>query len=237
MRFPTRPSISRPRAVACLPAALLAASLLGPALARAADAPAPGNGGTGATSTGANEPVIVPEVDRRDVRLPKFPSNDIEIGLFGGSYTTDNFGTSGVGGARIDYHVTEDFFLEVSFGVSRVSDKAFRQVLPGGIFATGVDTLRYRELSLGWNVFPGEIFLGGRHAKASAIYVIAGLGTTSFDQQRAQTASYGMGLRVFLRDWFAVRFDVRDHVFSYDLLGRRQTSHDPELTTGLSFLF
>ena len=196
--------------------------------ARAADATPASKG---------DDQVIVPDIDRRDVHLPKFPSNDIEIGLFGGTYTTDNFGTSGVGGMRLGYHITEDFFVEGSLGFSRVSDKAFRQVLPGGIFATGVDTLRYRELSLGYNIFPGEIFLGRKTAKAAAIYIIGGLGTTSFDQQRSQTFNYGMGARVFLKDWCAVRFDVRDHVFTYDLLGRRTTSHNPELTTGLSFLF
>jgi outer membrane beta-barrel protein len=215
--------------------ALAALAALAPLAARAADAPAPATNGP-STAKG-DEPVIVPDVDRRDVRVPKFPSNDIELGLFGGTYTTDNFGTSGVGGARLGYHITEDFFVEGSFGFSRVSDKAFRQVLPGGIFATGVDTLRYRELSLGWNLLPGEVFLGSRTAKPSAIYVIAGLGTTSFDQQRAQTVNYGMGARVFVKDWFAVRFDVRDHVFVLDLLGRRQVTNNPELTTGLSFLF
>lgn len=222
-----------------LPHLLAAATLavlagLGARPAAAADAPA---AGSDAGAAGADTPVVQPDIDRRDVHLPRLPSNDIELGLFGGTYSTDNFGTSGVGGVRLDYHITEDFFVEGAFGFSRVSDKAFRQILPGGIFATGVDTLRYREMSLGWNVFPGEIFLGAHHAKASALYLIAGLGTTSFDQQRAQTASYGMGLRVFMRDWAVARFDVRDHVFTLDLLGRRQLTHNPELTTGLSFLF
>jgi outer membrane beta-barrel protein len=215
-----------------LPILLSALVALAPLATQAADAAT-----AGPSTSKADEPVIVPDVDRREVRVPRFPSNDIEFGLYGGTYTTDNFGTSGVGGGRLGYHITEDFFVEGSLGFSRVSDKAFRQVLPGGIFASGVDTLRYRELSLGWNVLPGEVFLGTRTAKPSAIYLIAGLGTTSFDQQRAQTVNYGMGARVFVKDWFAVRFDVRDHVFVLDLLGRRQVTNNPELTTGLSFLF
>lgn len=213
-----------------LPALALATLL--PLAAAAADSAAT----PGATSA-ANEQVVNPEVDRREVHLPKFPSNDIEFSLFGGSYSTENFGSSGVGGARLGYHITEDFFVEGSFGFSRVSDKAFRQVLPGGIFATGVDTLRYREFSLGYNVLPGEVFLGRKTAMPSAIYIDAGFGTTSFDQQRAQTASFGMGARVFLKDWFAVRFDVRDHLFVLDLLGRRQLTNNPEITSGLSVLF
>ena len=44
----------------------------------------------------ANEQVIVPQVDRRDVKLPRFPSKDFEFGVFAGTYSTENFGASGV---------------------------------------------------------------------------------------------------------------------------------------------
>ena len=57
----------------------------------------------------------MPEVDRRDITVPKFPSNDFEIGLFAGTYATQNFGTSAVGGLRLGYHITEDFFVEGVF--------------------------------------------------------------------------------------------------------------------------
>ncbi len=46
----------------------------------------------------ANEQVIVPQVDRRDVRLPRFPSKDFELGLLGGTFATQNFGTPGLAG-------------------------------------------------------------------------------------------------------------------------------------------
>ena len=54
----------------------------------------------------ANEQVVVPQVDRRDIQVPKFPSNDFEIGLFAGTYATQNFGTSAVGGLKLGYHIT-----------------------------------------------------------------------------------------------------------------------------------
>ena len=38
--------------------------------------------------------VIVPEVERREVKLPKFPSKDIAVGLFAGTYATQNFGST-----------------------------------------------------------------------------------------------------------------------------------------------
>ena len=84
----------------------------------------------------ANEQVVVPQVDRRDVRVPRYPSNDFEIGAFVGTYATENFGTSLVYGVRLGYHVTEDFFVQGVYAQTKVSDEAFRQILPGGVFAT-----------------------------------------------------------------------------------------------------
>ena len=58
--------------------------------------------------------VIVPQVERRDVKLPKFASRDFSLGLFTGVYATQNFGTSSVSGVRLGYHVTEDVFVEAT---------------------------------------------------------------------------------------------------------------------------
>src|SRR5215212_8756224 len=74
------------------------------------------------TPAGNNDQVVIPQVDRRDIEKPKFPSNDFEIGLFTGTYATQNFGSSWVYGARIGYHITEDFFVEGVYGQTKVSD-------------------------------------------------------------------------------------------------------------------
>ena len=103
-----------------------------------------GSGATFAQQTRAdNNQVVVPEVERREVKLPKFPSNDIAVGLFAGTYATQNFGAAPVVGARLGYHISEDWFVEAALAQSKVSDEAFRQVLPGGIFATQKETLKY----------------------------------------------------------------------------------------------
>lgn len=186
----------------------------------------------------AGEPVVDPKVERRDVRVPKFPSKDFEIGVFGGVYGTQSFGSSGVAGLRLGYHITEDFFVESAFGSTKVSDKTFEEIFPGaGPLADTDRKLNYYNLSAGYNVLPGEVFIGSRHAKASSLYLIAGVGSTKFANQKRQTMNVGFGFRVLLSDRFAIRLDVRDHIFSYDLLGVRQNSQNLELTTGLSFYF
>ncbi|HZE92762.1 MAG TPA: outer membrane beta-barrel domain-containing protein, partial [Rhizobacter sp.] len=87
------------------------------------------------------------------------------------------------------------------------------------------------------NVLPGEVFIGRRYAKPSAIYIIAGVGSTKFFQQREQTFNVGFGARVFLSDWAALQLDMRDHIFSLDLLGKRESTQNLELTGGLTFFF
>jgi outer membrane beta-barrel protein len=181
--------------------------------------------------------VVVPQVDRRDIEKPKFPSNDFEVGLFTGTYATQNFGSSWVYGARIGYHITEDFFVEGVYGQTKVSDELFRQILPGGIFPQDRAKLSYYNFSAGYNLFPGEIFIGGRRARPSQFYVVAGVGSTKFDAQRKPTFNAGFGYRVYLADWVALQLDLRDHVFSLDLLGKRQNTQNVELTGGLTFYF
>lgn len=185
----------------------------------------------------ANEQVVVPEVDRRDVRLPRYPSNDVEVGLYSGAYATENFGTSLVYGARVGYHLTEDFFVQGVFAQTKVSDEAFRQILPGGVFGAPTQKLTYYNLSVGYNILPGEVFLFSSRARPSQLFLIGGVGSTKFVDQRKPTYNFGFGFRVFMADWVSLQLDLRDHIFSLDLLGRRSTTQNLELTGGLSFYF
>ena len=223
---PYKPALAL-RATAATLATACVLVLLAHVEARAADATAPD----------ASDQVVNPDVERRDVHKPKYPSNDFEIGLFGGTYSSQNFGTAGVYGARLGYDITEDFFVEATYGLSKVSDKEFRQILPGGIFTAEQEKLKYYDLSLGWNFLPGEVFIGKNWAKASTMYAIGGIGNTSFDSQRMQTWNFGVGAKLFLADWVALRADVRDHIYTLDLLGKRGSTQNPELTLGASFFF
>jgi outer membrane beta-barrel protein len=200
-----------------------------PTVALAADPPV--------AEKAANQQVIVPEVDRRDIRKPRFPSNDFEVGVFGGTYATQNFGSSAVGGLRVGYHITEDVFVEAVYAQTKVSDEAFRQVLPGGVFAQTKEKLSYYNVSAGYNLLPGEVFFGSTRAKASAIYLIGGVGSTKFNTQRRQTINFGLGARLFLTDKAALQIDMRDHVFSLDILGKRQSTQNLEMTGGFTYFF
>jgi len=185
----------------------------------------------------ADDQVVVPQVERREVKPPRYPSNDFEVGAFIGTYATQNFGSSLVYGLRLGYAITEDFFVQGVYGSTKVSDDNFRQILPGGVFPTSSEQLSYYNLSVGYNVLPGEVFIGANRALPSAMYLIAGVGSTDFAGQSRQTFNVGLGARVFLKDSFAMQVDVRDHIFSLDVLGQSESTQNLELTFGFSFFF
>jgi outer membrane beta-barrel protein len=184
-----------------------------------------------------NEQVIEPAVPRRDVRVPKIPSRDIIAGAYLGTYSSEDFGASFVYGVRLGYHITEDFFVEGVYGTTNVSDENYRQILPGGVFPEKEETLSYYNLSVGYNILPGEVFFGSRYAMASALYLIVGVGSTKFLEQSKQTINFGLGYRVFLKDWAAIQVDFRDHLYTLDLLGQSKSTQNLELTAGVTFFF
>jgi outer membrane beta-barrel protein len=189
------------------------------------------------TTPSAGSQPIDPQVQRREVRLPSYPSRDIAVGAFVGTYATQNFGASTVSGIRIGYHVTEDIFVDATFGQTKVSDENFRQILPGGIFVERSEKLSYYAVSAGWNLLPGEVFFGRSRAKATQGYLVAGIGSTRFAGQQRQTVNVGFGLRLLWNDRLALQADVRDHMYSLDLLGKRQSTQNLEVTGGLTLFF
>jgi outer membrane beta-barrel protein len=213
---------------------LMAALGLGPMLAGAAEQqPAEESAGQPA----ADQQVIVPEVDRRPVKVLHIPSNDIEVGLFMGAFSTQYFGTDLIGGARLGYHITEDFFAEAVYGNTRATDEVFRQILPAGIFKNPKEKLTYYNVSFGFNVLPGEVFFWKTKARPSALYLIAGIGSTDFLDQRHLTVNAGLGTRIWLADWAALQVDMRDHIFSLDVLGQQRSTQNLEFTGGVTFFF
>lgn len=180
--------------------------------------------------------VIQPEVDRRDVKIPRIDSSDFEIGAYGGMLSIEDFGSSAVYGARLVYHVTEDYFVEGLYGRSSVSDQSFCDV---GLclFTQRQEELTYYALSLGYNLLPSEIFVGKGYAMNSAVYLLAGVGNTSFANESHFTFNVGLGLRVLPRDWLALHVTLRDYLFDTDFFGTNKLTNNVELTCGLSVYF
>ncbi len=182
--------------------------------------------------------VVEPEVERRDIRIADIDTENFEVGAFIGQMSVEDFGVNTVVGARLAYHLTEDFFTEVSIGRVDTEETSFERLSGAAQLLTDADReLTYYNVSLGYNILPGESFFGENRALNTSLYVIGGVGKTNFAGDDRFTLNLGRGLRVMPRDWFAIHADIRDHIFDIDLLGQEKTSHNFEAHFGATFFF
>ncbi len=182
------------------------------------------------------KPVIEPQIDRRDVHVPKIRSSDIEIGAYAGILSIQDFGAKSSSGWRLGYHVTEDLFLEGNYGRSTISDQSYYN-LGAAIFTSRILKLTYYNLSVGYNLFPGEVFIGKDWAMTSAVYVVGGIGNFNFANENHASFNFGFGIRVLPVDWLSLRLEVRDHLFQSDILGKNELKHNFDMTLGLAGYF
>ena len=184
------------------------------------------------------DPVIEPELDRRSITESDIDSEDFEVGAFAGVMSVEDFGTTFVYGARAAYHVSEDLFTEAAIGRTKTDKTSFEKLSGGAQVVSDDDrTLTYYNISIGWNLLPGEVFIGRGHAFNSALYIIGGVGNTDFADDNHFTINFGAGYRLLLNDWVAMHIDVRDHTYKSDLLGKDERKHNLEAHTGLTVFF
>jgi outer membrane beta-barrel protein len=183
-------------------------------------------------------PVIEPDVQRREIDPPRIDTEDFEVGVFAGQLSIEDFGVNTVAGARFAYHVTEGLFVELTAGRSDAELTSFERLSGAAQLLTDSEReYSYYNVSLGYNILPGEHFIGRRRAMNTQTYVIGGVGKTKFAGDDRFTINFGVGMRLMPLDWLAVHGDIRDHVFDIDLLGEEKTSHNLEATLGVTFFF
>src|SRR5512139_2375262 len=164
--------------------------------------------------------VVEPAVKRRDVEPAAIDTENFEAGLFVGTISIEDFGSSVVYGARAAYHFTEDLFAEATVGTAKAGKTSYEDLSGAAELLTDSERqYTYYDLAIGWNALPGEVFFGGKRAMPSAVYFTLGAGSTRFAGDDHFTVALGAGLRLLVTDWLAAHLDVRDHAFESDLLG------------------
>jgi outer membrane beta-barrel protein len=182
--------------------------------------------------------VIDPQVERRAVETAKIDTENWEAGVYVGSLSVEDFEVNVAYGARIAYHLSEDFFAEAIVGTSDAGLSSFERLSGGAPLLTDSERqFTYYSLGFGWNALPGEIFLGGKRAYNSAFYLTLGAGATRFAGADRFTLTAGAGVRVLFKDWLAVHLDMRDYILDVDVLGANKSTHNYEATLGLTAFF
>ena len=186
----------------------------------------------------SSDQAVEPQLERRNITEADIDSENIEAGVFVGAMNVEDFGTNLVYGVRAAFHFTEDFFAEGAYGRTDTDQTSFEKLSGGAKLLSDDDRrLEYYNISIGYNILPGEVFIGGDHAFNSALYLIAGVGSTEFAGDSNFTVNVGTGFRLLMIDWIALRLDFRDHIFESDVLGSDKTMHNLEGTAGLTFFF
>ncbi|MGH8261336.1 MAG: outer membrane beta-barrel domain-containing protein, partial [Steroidobacteraceae bacterium] len=163
--------------------------------------------------------VIVPQVERRRIKVPHIRSTNIEVGGYYGTLNIEDFGAHPVYGVQAAYHITEDIFVQAEAGRSKGGFTSFEKLSNVQLLTEGERWFKYYDLSLGYNLFPGEVFLGRNLAMRSTFYLLGGIGGTDFGGDQKFTVNFGAGYKVLPADWIAVHVAVEDRVFNTDLLG------------------
>ena len=182
--------------------------------------------------------VVDPQVERRKIKEPRIDTENFEIGGSVGIMAIEDFGSNASFGARLAYHLTEGFFLEGTLGTSEGGLTSFEELSGDArLISDSERRLTYYNLNLGYNLFPGEAFLGEGRAYNTNFYLIAGLGSTRFAGDDRFTVNFGAGFRFLLTDTVALRIDFRDHLYDIDLFGEEKTVHNLEGQLGLTVFF
>jgi outer membrane beta-barrel protein len=189
-------------------------------------------------SDGSPPRVVDPEVERRKIKVPKIKSSNIELGLEYGFISIEDFGTQSTYGLSAAYHVTEDFFFLGEYGRA-YAGRSSVETLGGNLqlLTSNGRQFSYYDLSLGYNLLPGEAFIGRGTALTSAFYFLGGIGSTKFAGDDRFTVNFGGGYRLLPADWLAIHIQVEDRVFRTDLLGVSKLTNNMTATIGTTVFF
>lgn len=183
-------------------------------------------------------PLVQPELERTTIDEAKINTDDFEIGAYYGLLSIEDFGVDDVYGGRIGYHVTDNAFFELSIGMSQAGPTSYERLSGAAKLLTDSERdFTYYSVSIGFDALPGEVFVFNRYAFNSAMYVVGGVGSTRFARDDRFTISLGVGYRLVITDWVTLNLDARDHIFETDLFGEDQTTHNLEVTTGMTLFF
>jgi outer membrane beta-barrel protein len=197
-----------------------------------------------AAATGSDEnadavQVITPEVKPREVSEAEIDDESFEIGVYAGIINIEDFGSEPLFGINASYYATEDFFLQLNYAISKAGNTSFED-LSGENVRLLTDSERdysYYNALIGYNIFPGEVFMTSKLTFNSAFYLVGGVGNTHFGGEDNFTTTLGTGYRIVLRDWLTWHIDFRDHIFKSEIIKDDETTHNLELSTGLTLFF
>ena len=180
-------------------------------------------------------PIIETRILRTDLSESTIDSQDFEVGLYLGQISIEELTTVPLLGISGTYHATEDLFLEANYAVATLEEPNTSKLNQSQAFTD--DQLVMFNFSLGFNLLPGEAFLGSEKVFNSAFYIVGGVGVTQFDGNEEFTINLGFGYRIIMMEGFAFHLDAREHVFNRSVAGSERNSKNLDFHGGVTYFF
>jgi outer membrane beta-barrel protein len=161
-------------------------------------------------------------------------------GMFG-YYAADLYSSAPIGGGAYTFHFSEDLGLEASLEFTRFRTavtETYEQRFPQVTIEDRTDKpgrLYFGHLI--WSFAYGKLRWAGGGITRFDFNAAVGAGVTDDSTARGLTGSFGMGTKWYFGKWFALRFDIRDHVLQEALVGESHLVNDVVITFGPSIFF
>ena len=182
--------------------------------------------------------LIEPQIERIEFDESQIDSDDFEIAVYAGYLALEDFDTDIVTGIKLGYNVSEDFFVQASYGLGDSGKTSYEILTPNiRLLSDEEREVEYYLVSLGFNLFPGEAFLTDSTTFNTVLYLSAGVGNTEFAGDDRFTIAYAVGHRTLFADGFSLDIEMRDLIFEQDVFGTEETTHNIELTVAFNLFF
>jgi outer membrane beta-barrel protein len=171
-----------------------------------------------------------------------------ELAPQAGITTNDPFFRSWAFGTRASWHFSEEFSLDAGGAFAAVQEQLdiFRtlNVDPKDIDLTQVATtslVGYGDVGVTFSPFYGKVALASELVGHFDIFVSSGLAVVVDGQATAPAVhpalEVGLGSRLFLNRWLALRADVRDYLYPSDINGELVFGNLLLLNVGVGIFF
>jgi len=176
---------------------------------------------------------VVPRLIKKSLRH--------ELSLMGGWYAGDITDGAPTWGGAYTFHFTEDLGLEASYLRTREHYEILdaiveRQQNLVGITGSPNETMQFFMGHLVWSMAYGKVRWMGGGISRYDFYLSVGGGATVQPSVTGLTGAFGPGMKFYLTEWLALRWDVRDNIHQQKRvqLGLEKIVNDITVTGGLS---
>jgi outer membrane beta-barrel protein len=161
-------------------------------------------------------------------------TNRHELTIQGGYYVSDLFDGTYVYGGAYTYHMTEDLAVEASGSYTRITSSGGPEL--ERTFTVLADKPRRQlgfDANLVWVPAHAKMRMGGGLTHLD-LYVTLGGGVVDSVLSSDLAGNGGLGMKFFMGRAYAIRVDVRDHIFREQLLADKEFVNDLTVTLGFS---